>query len=45
MNKKLLVAAFVLTAVFSSQLAAEDDLDRGRILADPASAVTASKAT
>ena len=35
MNKNLQVAAFLLTAALSSQLAAEGDPERGRILADP----------
>ena len=35
MNNKLQLAAFMLTAALSSQLAAEGDPERGRILADP----------
>ena len=35
MKNKLQLAAFLLTAAFSSQLAAEGDPVRGRILADP----------
>ena len=35
MNKKFQLAAFLLTAAVSSQLAAEGDPERGRILADP----------
>ena len=34
MNKKLQLAAFLVTAALSSQLAAEGDPERGRILAD-----------
>ena len=35
MRNKLQLAALLLTAALSSQLAAEGDLERGRILADP----------
>ena len=35
MKNKLQLAAFLLTAALSSQLAAEGDPERGRILADP----------
>ena len=35
MNKKLQLAALLVTAALSSQLAAEGDPERGRVLADP----------
>ena len=35
MNKNLRIAAFLLTAAFASQAAAEGDPERGRVAADP----------